>query len=118
MNGMRNTCAFIAFLWLADVASDIAKSGHPFWSFLLGVCLLCVGFLYIVFVMVDDDDDEAEDGDAIEIKIATLDDLFRGADYQTAQVTTVGSNDMKRLRQEYEVCRLMRFHASEQQTED
>jgi hypothetical protein len=99
-NSTRDTCVFIAFIWLADVAADVAKSGHPFWTLAIVFLLLLAGFHYVEDIMLDEE--EEEDEGSIPVKISTLDDLFASADYQTAQVTTVSSNDMKRLRQEYE----------------
>ena len=98
---MRDTCVFICFLWLADVAEAVAKSGHPFWALAMVFLLLLAGFHYIEDLSpAFNEDEEAEE--TIPVRIETLDRLFASADYETPQVTTVGSNEMKALRREYE----------------
>jgi len=76
---VRDTCVFICFLWLADVAEAVAKSGHPFWALAMVFLLLLAGFHYIEDLSPAFNEDE-DDEETIPVRIETLDRLFASAD--------------------------------------
>lgn len=98
---MRDTCVFICFLWLCDVAGDTAKAGHPFWALAIVFLLLLAGFHYIedispAFADEDEDDEVSLDIDTVQ---ALLD---SGVEGEPRQLMSVDTNAFKALLLEFE----------------
>jgi hypothetical protein len=97
---VRDTCVFIAFLWLCDVASDIAKAGHPFWCAVVVLLLIWGGLTYLS-EYADDGEDE-EDGE-VSLEIDTVQALIDSAiEGEPRQLVSVNANAFKRLVNEFE----------------